>query len=517
MKKIQSLEDEGVSTRNFKWDGWDPLEFDEAFLQQKKMREKAAIEDEKEAKMAEKFITLERREFEEAEKRRAEEDGEPDAFVSDKEQDRHLDVDSQMIFLGKTREEIDDYFQNGPWPDKTYWRKGFKNFLSLNRRSRKMVIDRIEKDEKVQHKLKELKQDWYLRKNKLVKIEGVENIGCALHLDFLEREARIEKHGLKIVDKTDVGKRCVQFILFNRWEDLRKLKLTEIRGSTLYQVSKEVIAEYSDHKAPPKVIAFGSPPNEHRQKLLRSVRKENPLRQVRLVLEAGIDKMEKGAIIRSASLAGVNSVFQLDYPGFISDNFNAATIRGSAGLIYTLPLYQKATISRNDYSANIKEKTNVAKKVERHIDPFQLAVNSNPDYEPAVFLINSQEDFENTGNEDLGHIEAVEIHDVDWTYPNIMIVAADEWISDETKRLLKEYQTIFRLVSTTPTNPVFQKPPISLNSAVSRYLIDNQLIFFKILAPYSKQEDKLKKKFYKKSQKIMSKMNRFQKLLKISR
>ena len=230
MKKIQSLEDEGVSTRNFKWDGWDPLEFDEAFLQQKKMREKAAIEDEKEAKMAEKFITLERRDFEEAEKRRAEEDGEPDAFVSDKEQDRHLDVDSQMIFLGKTRKEIDDYFQNGPWPDKTYWRKGFKNFLSLNRRSRKMVIDRIEKDEKVQHKLKELKQDWYLRKNKLVKIEGVENIGCALHLDFLEREARIEKHGLKIVDKTDVGKRCVQFILFNRWEDLRKLKLTEIRG-----------------------------------------------------------------------------------------------------------------------------------------------------------------------------------------------------------------------------------------------------------------------------------------------
>ena len=123
MKKIQSFEDEGVSTRNFKWDGWDPLEFDEAFLQQKKMREKAAIEDEKEAKMAEKFITLERREFEEAEKRRAEDNGEPDSFVSDKEQDRHLDVDSQMIFLGKTREEIDDYFQNGPWPDKTYWRK----------------------------------------------------------------------------------------------------------------------------------------------------------------------------------------------------------------------------------------------------------------------------------------------------------------------------------------------------------------------------------------------------------
>ena len=88
MKKIQSLEDEGVSTRNFKWDGWDPLEFDEAFLQQKKMREKAAIEDEKEAKMTEKFITLERREFEEAEKRRAEEDAEPDAFVSDKEQDQ---------------------------------------------------------------------------------------------------------------------------------------------------------------------------------------------------------------------------------------------------------------------------------------------------------------------------------------------------------------------------------------------------------------------------------------------
>jgi hypothetical protein len=244
-----------------------------------------------------------------------------------------------------------------------------------------------------------------------------------------------------------------------------------IRGSTLYQVSKEVIAEYSDHKAPPKVIAFGSPPNEHRQKLLRSVRKENPLRQIRLVLEAGIDKMEKGAIIRSASLAGVNSVFQLDYPGFISDNFNDATIRGSAGLIYTLPLYQRATISRNDYSTNIKEKTNVAKKEERHIDPFQLAVNSNPDYEPAVFLINSQEDSENTENEDLGQIKAVEIHDVDWTYPNIMIVAADEWISDETKRLLKEYQTTFRLVSTTKTNPVFQKPPISLNSAVSRYLI----------------------------------------------
>ena len=472
MKKIQSLEDEGVSTRNFKWDGWDPLEFDEAFLQQKKMREKAAIEDDKEAKMAEKFITLERREFEEAEKRREEEDGKPDAFVSDKEQDRNLDVDSQMIFLGKSRAEIDEYFQNGPWPDKTYWRKGFKNFLSLNRRSRKMVIDRIEQDEKVQHKLKELKQDWYLRKNKLVKIEGVENIGCALHLDYLEREARIEKHGLKIVDKTDVGKRCVQFILFNRWEDLRKLKLTEIRGSTLYQVSKDAIKEYSDHKAPPKVIAFGSPPNEHRQKLLRGLRKDNPLRQVRLVLEAGIEKMEKGAMIRSASLAGVNSVFQLDYPGFISDNFDAQTIRGSAGLIYTLPLYQKATISRNDYSTNIKEKTNVSKKVEGHIDPFQLAVNSNPDYEPAVFLVNTQED----GNEDMEHIEAVEIHDVDWTYPNILIVAADEWISDETKRLLNEYQTTFRLVSTTATNPVFQKPSISLNSIVSRYKIYNQLI-----------------------------------------
>jgi hypothetical protein len=125
---------------------------------------------------------------------------------------------------------------------------------------------------------------------------------------------------------------------------------------------------------------------------IRKVRKENPLRQIRLVLE-------KGAIIRSASLAGANSVFQLDYPGFISDNFNAATIRGSAGLIYTLPLYQRATISRNDYSTNIKEKTNVAKKEERHIDPFQLAVNSNPDYEPAIFLINSHED---TENEDLG-------------------------------------------------------------------------------------------------------------------
>jgi hypothetical protein len=54
-----------------------------------------------------------------------------------------------------------------------------------------------------------------------------------------------------------------------------------------------------------------------------------------------------------------------------------------------------------------------------------------------------------------------------------MIVAADKWISDETKRLLKEYQTTFRLVSTTATNPVFQKPPISLNSAVSRYRIVN--------------------------------------------
>lgn len=175
--------------------------------------------------------------------------------------------------------------------------------------------------------------------------------------------------------------------------------------------------------------------------------------------------MEKGAILRSASLAGVNSAFQLDYPGFISDNFNSESIRGSAGLIYTLPLYQRATMAKNDYSSNIKDKTNVSKKKENHIDPFQLAVNSNPDYQPAVFLIQPQND---EIDDELQQIEAVDVHDVDWTYPNIMLVAADEWISDETKRLLKEYETTFRLVSTTPSNPIFEKPNISLNSSVSR-------------------------------------------------
>ena len=80
------------------------------------------------------------------------------------------------------------------------------------------------------------------------------------------------------------------------------------------------------------------------------MRQAAPLNNIRILAEPGISATDLGALIRTTSLSGCNSFFQLynpEYEGELKRTFDPLVIRGSAGLIFTLPVYYNGTIRQS--------------------------------------------------------------------------------------------------------------------------------------------------------------------------
>ena len=107
------------------------------------------------------------------------------------------------------------------------------------------------------------------------------------------------------------------------------------------------MSRHSSHRFAPHLIAYGyRPTNRHRQ-LLHHLRQEEALNGIRILAEPGVSLTDLGSLIRTASLAGCNSFYQLtneehgDEPITI---FDPMVIRGSAGMIFTMPVYEHGTL-----------------------------------------------------------------------------------------------------------------------------------------------------------------------------
>jgi hypothetical protein len=82
---------------------------------------------------------------------------------------------------------------------------------------------------------------------------------------------------------------------------------------------------------------------------LLNLRDGEPLNGVRILIQGDVNEKDFGALVRTASLSGCNSVFKLldDSHEAPFSIYDPLTIRGSAGLVFTIPVYEKATLQRD--------------------------------------------------------------------------------------------------------------------------------------------------------------------------
>ena len=95
------------------------------------------------------------------------------------------------------------------------------------------------------------------------------------------------------------------------------------------------------------ILAYGHKPSWRKTQVLAKLRCEERLASVRIAAEPGILEGDLGAIIRTSSLAGCHSVTLLNhsaYKDIPASAYDPKAIRGSAGAVFTIPVYENGTL-----------------------------------------------------------------------------------------------------------------------------------------------------------------------------
>ena len=417
-KKIQAMERDGLNTRNYQWQGWSDEELVAAFDQQqhKGKRERQRLED---------ILSLD-------------EDDEPGKQIQedlspikwDKEY-KPLTQDEKKPF-GNSDTTANHYWKHGNWPcDRAQWKSGLIGFLKQRKVMDQPLTEAKDWTPARNHEFLVYMQDWATIKvdkktTKVLHLEG-QLLKEALHLDCL-----LIEHGY--VKQWSRHRRMIHAIMFNDWHALRQITdITDLRGVELIKFDttkggKHKFKQFKKNKSK-NMVAFGHAPNQTDvNKMLHELRNEEPLQNVRLVVD-DMDSKTCGSLIRIASLMGIHSVSTMKN-GVDHDFYDEPVVNSSAGAVFTIPLNSNASFGMEHDEQN-------------SYPVLQIAERLNKDYPARVYLLEGglehlhpPTDYDmaraieqvyapNTDEMLPGNVPSYTSEHIDWSYPNIIIYATE--------------------------------------------------------------------------------------------